>query len=110
MIEALAPLCERIEVAGSIRRGKSHVKDVELVVIARSVPVGLFGEKESAIEHRLPAVLEETGWLQLARKDNGKIRANGPKYKRLEAAAGINRRTPVPIDLFIVTRDSCACT
>ncbi len=33
--ELLAPYCERIEIAGSIRRKKPEVKDIELVAIPK---------------------------------------------------------------------------
>lgn len=39
----LAPYCERIEIAGSIRRQKPEVKDIELVVIPKHVPADMFG-------------------------------------------------------------------
>jgi len=42
--KALAPYCERIEIAGSIRRGKPQVKDIELVAMPKMVPTGLFGD------------------------------------------------------------------
>jgi len=35
LIEQLRPYCERIEVAGSLRRGKGYVKDAEIVAIAK---------------------------------------------------------------------------
>lgn len=35
LVVDLEPACERIEVAGSIRRQRSQVKDIELVVIPR---------------------------------------------------------------------------
>ncbi len=38
----LAPHCERIEIAGSIRRKKPHVKDIEIVAIPKSYNIGLF--------------------------------------------------------------------
>jgi len=34
----LAPFCERIEIAGSIRRRKPEVKDIEIVCIPKTVP------------------------------------------------------------------------
>lgn len=40
--ELLAPYCERIEIAGSIRRKKPEVKDIELVAIPKPYNVGLF--------------------------------------------------------------------
>ncbi|GAH36680.1 unnamed protein product, partial [marine sediment metagenome] len=35
VVKAIAPYCQKIEVAGSIRRRKPIVKDIDLVVIAR---------------------------------------------------------------------------
>jgi DNA polymerase/3'-5' exonuclease PolX len=44
-LNALAPYCDRICIAGSIRRMKSECKDIELVAIPRMVPGGLFGDE-----------------------------------------------------------------
>lgn len=38
----LKPHCERIEIAGSIRRKKAEVKDIEIVAIPKPFEVGLF--------------------------------------------------------------------
>jgi DNA polymerase/3'-5' exonuclease PolX len=38
----LAPHCERIEIAGSIRRKKPDVKDIEIVAIPKPFDTGLF--------------------------------------------------------------------
>ena len=38
----LAPHCERIEIAGSIRRKKADVKDIEIVAIPKAYDTGLF--------------------------------------------------------------------
>lgn len=38
----LAPFCDRIEIAGSIRRKKPEVKDIEIVAIPKPYDVGLF--------------------------------------------------------------------
>ena len=38
----LAPHCERIEIAGSIRRRKPEVKDIEIVAIPKPYNIGLF--------------------------------------------------------------------
>jgi DNA polymerase/3'-5' exonuclease PolX len=38
----LKPHCDRIEIAGSIRRKKTEVKDIEIVAIPKSYQVGLF--------------------------------------------------------------------
>jgi DNA polymerase/3'-5' exonuclease PolX len=46
IVEALRPYCERIEIAGSLRREKPMVGDIEIVAIPRR-PVDLFGEPVS---------------------------------------------------------------
>jgi DNA polymerase/3'-5' exonuclease PolX len=44
IVADLAPYCDRIQVAGSVRRRKEFVGDIELVAIPRYVPAGLFGD------------------------------------------------------------------
>lgn len=41
--QLLQPFCDRIEVAGSIRRGKPEPKDIELVAIPKQQNVDMFG-------------------------------------------------------------------
>jgi DNA polymerase/3'-5' exonuclease PolX len=43
IVADLAPFCARIEIAGSVRRRKEVVGDIELVAIPRYAPAGLFG-------------------------------------------------------------------
>jgi len=38
VVEALAPACDRIMIAGSVRRGKAQPKNIEIVYIPRLVP------------------------------------------------------------------------
>lgn len=42
VVELLRPHCERIEIAGSIRRKKMFVKDIEIVAIPKPYQIGLF--------------------------------------------------------------------
>lgn len=42
IVEQLKPHCERIEIAGSIRREKPEVKDIEIVAIPKPYDTGLF--------------------------------------------------------------------
>ncbi len=42
--ETLSPYCDRIEIAGSIRRRKPEVKDIEIVCIPKRHQSGLFAE------------------------------------------------------------------
>ncbi len=43
-LQSLAPFCERAEIAGSIRRLKPEVKDIEIVCVPRSRDLGRFVE------------------------------------------------------------------
>lgn len=45
LVDTLRPYCEKIEIAGSIRRGKADVKDIEIVAEPMLVrPLNLFGD------------------------------------------------------------------
>lgn len=93
----LRPHCERAEIAGSIRRHKPQVKDIEIVCVAsieeRTIP-NLFGEivGDETINwtlEKLPTILQETGWTIGAK--------NGDRYKQL-----IHLTRDIKLDLFIV--------
>jgi DNA polymerase/3'-5' exonuclease PolX len=45
VVALLAPYCTRIEIAGSIRRRRPDVGDIEVVAIPRVEPVGLWGDE-----------------------------------------------------------------
>lgn len=47
LLHDLAPSCERLEVAGSIRRECVTCSDIELCAIPRFVPAGLFGDQQA---------------------------------------------------------------
>lgn len=51
LIAQMAPYCERIEIAGSIRRGRQEVKDIELVAVPNweDAQTGLFADTHSAV-------------------------------------------------------------
>lgn len=85
MVERMRPYCERIEIAGSIRRGEPYVGDIEIVAIpkveARVVrPAGLFErarlEPASLLWEYLDGLLQKEkiahapakGWGQTIRK------------------------------------------
>lgn len=105
LLAALRPACERIEVAGSLRRGKSLVHDIELVAVAREEdrPEGMFGSvRVDLLEERLAAFVAN-GYLSPrqveAHRTGGRVEhvtRLGPAYKALVDQTGI------PIDLFIV--------
>lgn len=96
--EDIAPYCERVEVAGSIRRGKPDVGDVELVVIPKPgpepapAPADLFGNPVGKVDEppdQLHAYLTEqvaagtgagpvTKWaLRMQKREDGQERPAG---------------------------------
>lgn len=97
IVEALRPACERIEVAGSIRRRKPEVGDVELVAVPRLVDgprADLFAPP--------PMVSALNGALRILEDDGRLIAhptkpADGERYKKRVAA-----RSGLQIDLFLV--------
>lgn len=112
--DLLAPVCERIEIAGSIRRRKPEVKDIELVAVPRvdmTTATDLWGTPEPVdlLEGRVSALFMESAarpdWqdglqlreVEMVRADGSIVRTqrSGPAYKAL-----LWRR--IPVDLFIV--------
>lgn len=106
LLALLAPACERIEIAGSIRREKPEVHDIELVAMPKWDVISgddLWGTavEIDMLDDRL-AELRGNGTLRLrdveARKADGTTaitHRDGDSYKALEFEG-------IPVDLFIV--------
>jgi len=91
VVEMLAPYCEQIQVAGSVRRRKAEPKDVEIVYRAEMVSGGLFDAvefdflAEPATEGAVSELCRQGFW-----RFDPEVRRNGPKHKRLiHAASGV---------------------
>jgi DNA polymerase/3'-5' exonuclease PolX len=83
----MGPSCERIHVAGSVRRREPHVKDLEIVHIPKVeiVQAALFYDldrKRSLVDAAIEQLVKD-GVL----KWDKRVKRNGPKYKRLIHAA-----------------------
>lgn len=59
LVKQLAPHCERIQIAGSIRREKPEVKDIEIVAIPKPYDVGLFESGIASVVNRWEKVKGE---------------------------------------------------
>lgn len=104
---ALEPACDRIAVAGSIRRRRPEVKDIEIVAVPHidTVPAGLWGDPEPVdrLAERIGVMLADPGTTLRLRdvevlRANGTVehqRRDGDAYKALEYQG-------VAVDLFIV--------
>jgi len=103
LLAALAPHCERIVVAGSIRRRKPTVGDIELLFIPkfdkRQVPPDLFPREVSLADLKFDALIN--GGVLVKRPNKNGATAWGEKNKlAIHAASGI------PVDLFTATREN----
>lgn len=85
MAAALTPFCSRVEIAGSIRRRKRIVGDIEIVCIPQ-FETDMFGNPSGVSK------LAGIDWTLY-----GEVKANGEKYKKILLPQGIQ------LDLFIVT-------
>jgi DNA polymerase/3'-5' exonuclease PolX len=91
--------CLRLEVAGSIRRGRPDIGDLELVAIPRveETDAGLFGDQVETIDQlavRVDALLAAGVFAH--RLDKNGRQAYGPRYKRLTYRG-------IGLDLFVTT-------
>jgi DNA polymerase/3'-5' exonuclease PolX len=102
---ALRPHCHRIQIAGSLRREKPTVGDIELVYIPRidqePDPASLLSDlMEVNLVDTYIAALERTGVL--ARRLNCKgVEMFGPQNKLM-----IHNYPGIPVDLFATTAES----
>ena len=84
----LAPFVKRAVVAGSVRRRRPDVKDIEIVAEPLDVPDGLFGETR-------PGVAE----IREAAAAWGHVTKGGDKYIQVADVLG----SGMALDLFLVT-------
>lgn len=96
----LQPFVERVEIAGSVRREKPEVKDVEILAVPRTTEYrDMFGGSGKTHDHLHEAMTSWCGDGSIFRK-RPNIRGHftfGPKNKYL-----IHVATGIPIDLFTV--------
>lgn len=107
LLEVLAPACDRIEIAGSLRRRKPEVHDIELVAVPR------FEDRAGADLWSTRAAIdrleERLGRLMF----NGYLSARPVENRRADGSIDIQTKlgpafkaliTPddVPVDLFVV--------
>lgn len=87
IVERLSLRCERIEIAGSLRRGRSMIGDIEIVALPLyNVTKNLFGEvtgRKSMVD------------LYLDSSPYGPLELNGPKMKKFRYHDLLN------VDLFL---------
>ena len=86
----LSPHCERIEIAGSIRRQKEEVGDIEIVCIPKTIMAGLFSDEVE----RDPGFIAAVDTMEAVRgKPTG-------RYTQRITPLGIK------LDLFMATKEN----
>jgi len=101
ILSALAPTCTRIEIAGSLRRGRELVGDVEIIFVPKmdSVPVDFFGSRELVSQaDAVIARMLENGTLRKRPSKTG-VFSWGDKNKLALHRSGM------PVDLFSTTEE-----
>jgi DNA polymerase/3'-5' exonuclease PolX len=111
IVEALKPVCARIEIAGSLRRGKDLVGDVEIVYVPKFTevknPLSLFGDmmRVSAADLIIQELIER-GSLSKRPKPTSVGATTGEVFtwgEWIKLAVAV--KTGVPIDLFATTNE-----
>lgn len=107
LVENLAPFCERIEVAGSIRRGRKDPHDIELVAIPKLAQHEATGQMQfgaapptetfNLLDFELDKM--KAHGVLLDRKGSDGKRAWGERFKR---ALYVHEGKQIPLDLFSV--------
>jgi DNA polymerase/3'-5' exonuclease PolX len=87
ILELLKPHCERIEIAGSIRREKQRVGDIEIVAIPKPYEIGLFADGIASVVN---------DW----QKVKGELQYGKCKYTQRVLPQGIK------LDLFFANADN----
>lgn len=99
LLGLLGPFCERLEVAGSMRRQRPDVGDLELVAVPRMEPTrDLFGQAVPGRDRDLLgeylALMVAQHVLAIRPRSDGARGANGPRAKYLLYRG-------IPVDLFV---------
>lgn len=94
LCQRLEDACSEVRIAGSIRRGKTEVKDIELVAcLLEDMPLRI---AESKLNAALMRMLQD-GTLAFHLNEKRNPSANGPRYKKFVHAG-------IAVDLFIAER------
>ncbi len=95
--------CIKVAVAGSLRRGKEAVGDVEIVYVPNFVPVQS-GDLFGGTEPMNAADLIINGWLQRGVL-NKRLNSKGSEMWGEKNKLAVHVATGIPVDLFATTED-----
>lgn len=98
LVEILDPSCERIEIAGSIRRRRPDVGDVELLCISRVGEMVALGSNLT-LDAEIDTLIFNN---VLAKRLNKAGRTNYGQWNKLM----VHVATGIPVDIFSTTEDN----
>jgi len=94
IVQELSPACERVEIAGSLRRGKPAVHDIDIILLPRSPSSVGLQSSVSSLDEVISALINR-GSLIVVRE--------GDKIRSFIAA-----KTGIPVDVYVATHDTWA--
>ena len=102
LVEALRPVTERVIVAGSLRRGKNLVGDVEILFVPRFEKrrVDFFDDELGDLAEDAIRGMLHGGVLEM------RINAIGGHSWGLKNKLAVHRASGIPVDLFTATREN----
>ena len=105
LVALLRPYVTQIEIAGSLRRGKPEVSDIEILFVpaTQTSPDGLFDTLTVDLADAYIESLYKSGLIGKRFNSAGYIAAWGPKNK-----LGIHIPSGIPVDFFATTADNWA--
>ena len=102
LVDLLRPWCEIVEIAGSIRRRKKTVGDIEIVYVPRFVLAadGFFDSKKTSAADIALARLEQSGIIARREHEEGGVMSWGEKNK-----LAVHLASGIPVDFFATAGD-----
>ncbi len=94
IVGELKPACDRIEIAGSLRRGNNTVHDIDIVLLPKEAPES-FSLDSSTLLEGLLSQLVERGSLT-------------PVRGREKIKCFVATKTGIPVDVYVAKRETWA--
>jgi len=110
VLASMRPFADRSEIAGSIRRRKEEVKDIEIVAVPRFGPArDLFGQDPENLLFNWAQRIEREGRIAWIKPGTSEI-IRWPLSERGKCWRGLLVKANVKIDLFLTTRETWGAT
>lgn len=110
ILDSMRPFAERAEIAGSIRRQKEEVKDIEIVAIpAHGLPLDLFGEEPANLLYDWAQQMEQEGRIKWIKPGTHEI-IPWPLNPAGKYWRGLLIKAQIKLDLFLTKKETWGAT